>query len=163
MPLSHIPPLSQPSARRLWHRLWADSPSLQVDVKHTILHSLYLLFSDLCREGGSQDQLLGPCVLGSPSPTHRRHLAPSLKQSHPPRCNSLDDQMARFLRLFLWDFISPQLFHSHRLVSVVCLNVNFVCVIHFRPWHFWKAGCKWFLSLLFLRTYANPNGCGQLP
>lgn len=60
-PLFLIPQLSHPSVGRCWNRLGEDSPSLQVDVKHTILNRLYLLLSDLCTRWVAEPTPGFPC------------------------------------------------------------------------------------------------------
>lgn len=97
-------PHPRPPVWRLWPKLWEDSPSLQVDVKHPVLHRLYLLFSDLCRGlgGGGVHHRIDSWV-----PVPSAALAPPIggtqplpgsRPTHPPKTNSLQDQTAQFLR-----------------------------------------------------------------
>lgn len=105
-PLS-LAPLPQPPVGRLRHRRCEGLPSLQVDVKHSVLQRLDLLLPNLCGGGagrggrGYRINSQVPVPSAALPPARRRHPAPSRKQTHLPKINSLSVQTAQFLRLFL--------------------------------------------------------------
>lgn len=123
-------PRSRPPVWRLWPKLWEDSPLLQVDVKHSVLHRLHLLFSDLCRGVGGGVFITGSTpgsqCLQQPFPHSQEAPSPipeadsSTKKQFTERPNG-----PIFEALLSFHFAAR--FCSRRSVSAVCLNANFVC------------------------------------
>lgn len=91
----------------------------------------------------------GSLCLQQPFPHSQEAPHPIPKQTHPPKINSLNDQLAPFLRLFFQVFILLQLFSPPPICQCSLLKVLVLCVSCLRPQHFWKARCKWFHLFYF--------------